>query len=127
MLSPFPGMNPYLEQENVWQDFHDCMVAAISDALSPQVRPGYIVNIEEHSFIHEPNANELVLLGHGDVSLAHRKSRIKAGGGSPRLRRPRRGFAYLRCSSKSTYSWKSGARSGNWSPWWNCGSGPAVR
>ena len=55
MPSPFPGMNPYLEQEDVWQDFHDRMLPAISDALTPQVRPGYIVKIEEHIFIHEPD------------------------------------------------------------------------
>ena len=80
MPSPFPGMNPYLEQEDVWRGFHDRMVVAISDALTPQVRPAYIVNIEEHIFIHEPDANELVLVGHVDVSLSRGKSRTKTGG-----------------------------------------------
>jgi len=81
MPSPFPGMNPYLEQEDIWQDFHDSMIPAIRDTLTPQVRPGYIVKIEQHIFIHEPEANELVLAGHGDVTLAHhRTSRTKTGG-----------------------------------------------
>lgn len=26
MPSPFPGMNPYLEQDDVWQDFHQSFI-----------------------------------------------------------------------------------------------------
>jgi hypothetical protein len=70
MPSPFPGMNPYLEQDDAWTDFHDGMIPAIRDALSPQVSPNYIVKIEEHIYIHEPAADERMLVGHGDVSVA---------------------------------------------------------
>ena len=73
MSSPFPGMDPYLENDDAWQDFHDSMIPAISDALSSQVRPNYIAKIERHIFIHEPSADERVLLEHGDVSPHHRK------------------------------------------------------
>ncbi|MFO0966046.1 MAG: DUF4058 family protein [Gemmataceae bacterium] len=70
MPSPFPGMNPYLEQEDVWQDFHEAIIPALRDALSPQVSPHYIVKIEEHLYIHEPPANKRFLVGHADVSVA---------------------------------------------------------
>lgn len=67
MPSPFPGMNPYLEQEDVWQDFHDALIPAIRDALSPQVSPHFIVKIEEHLYIHEPEARQRFRIGSGDV------------------------------------------------------------
>ena len=34
MPSPFPGMNPFLEQEDVWQDFHDSFIPAARAAGS---------------------------------------------------------------------------------------------
>lgn len=58
MPSPFPGMNPYLEQPAAWQDFHQRLITYISDALAAQVRPGFFVKIEESVFIHEPDATE---------------------------------------------------------------------
>jgi hypothetical protein len=67
--SPFPGMNPYLEQDDVWQDFHDRFIPALSDAISPQVSPQFVVKIEEHLFIHEPSAAQRLRLGSGDVSV----------------------------------------------------------
>ena len=33
MPSPFPGMNPYIEQPAVWQDFHTRFMAPAVDAL----------------------------------------------------------------------------------------------
>ncbi len=78
MASPFPGMNPYLEQADVWQDFHGRFVPALADALAPLVRPSFIVKIEEHVFIHEPPAEYRILIGRGDVSLSDEDS-----GGDP--------------------------------------------
>lgn len=69
MPSPFPGMNPYLEQDDVWQDFHDSFIPAVRDALSPQVSPDFIVKIEEHIYIHEPTAEEHIRVVSGDVSV----------------------------------------------------------
>ena len=58
MPSPFPGMNPYLEQPAVWQDFHQSLVTHIREALAGQVRPQFSVKIEESVFIHEPSGDE---------------------------------------------------------------------
>ncbi len=70
MPSPFPGMNPYLEQPAVWQDFHQRFITYISDALAAQIRPDFFVKIEEHVFIHEPSGEERhKLLGRPDVSV----------------------------------------------------------
>jgi hypothetical protein len=70
MPSPFPGMNPYLEQKSVWRGFHDRIITALSDALAPQVSPHFIVGIEEYLFIHEPSAQERFRIGDSDVSLS---------------------------------------------------------
>ena len=69
MPSPFPGMNPYLEQADVWQDFHQSMMPVLREMLSEQVRPAYIVKVEELLFIHELSAEERRFLGRGDVSV----------------------------------------------------------
>ncbi len=70
MPSPFPGMNPFLEQADAWHDFHERFCPACSDLLVPQVRPTYIVKLDEHVFIHELSSNERRLLGRADVALA---------------------------------------------------------
>lgn len=70
MPSPFPGMNPYLEQPDAWHDFHERFCPACSDVLVPQVRPDYVVKLDEHVYIHELPAEERRLLGRADVSVA---------------------------------------------------------
>src|SRR5262245_32326387 len=56
MPSPFPGMNPYIENENVWSDFHGRLILQIADVLVAQLKGRYIVKTEEHIFIQEPEA-----------------------------------------------------------------------
>lgn len=36
MVSPFPGMDAYLEQPSFWLSFHSRLIVAIADALAPQ-------------------------------------------------------------------------------------------
>jgi hypothetical protein len=50
MTSPFPGMNPYLEQDDVWHDFHERFLPAAAEAIGTQVQPDYIVKIDEHVY-----------------------------------------------------------------------------
>lgn len=47
MPSPFPGMDPYLEERSLWPDMHLRLIYNISDALQPQVRPKYVARISE--------------------------------------------------------------------------------
>jgi hypothetical protein len=74
MPSPFPGMNPYLEQEAVWLDFHERLCPTIAEHLTPQVRPGYVVRIDEHVYIHELPGEPRHLAGRADVSVARREA-----------------------------------------------------
>jgi len=42
MPSPFPGMNPYLEGPEIWEDFHAALAAEIRAQLAIQLRPKYV-------------------------------------------------------------------------------------
>ena len=63
-------MNPYLEQPDVWQDFHQRFITHLSEALAAIVRPEYLVKIEEQLYIHELPQDQWRLLGRGDVTVA---------------------------------------------------------
>jgi hypothetical protein len=82
MPSPFPGMNPYIEQDALWQDFHLAFLPEIRERLVAQVRPNYIVMIDEHIYVHElfPDRPRL-LVGRADISVA---ARPRSGGAEPR-------------------------------------------
>jgi len=68
MPSPFPGMNPYLEQPAVWTDFHNSFLVTARTALADALAPGYYAKIGEHLYFHEaPDDRELI--GHADLSL----------------------------------------------------------
>ena len=41
MPSPFPGMDPYLESPDIWEDFHASLAREIRDQLAPRLRPRY--------------------------------------------------------------------------------------
>jgi hypothetical protein len=41
MPSPFPGMDPYIEQRDFWSDFHNDLAAEIRAALNQQIQPKY--------------------------------------------------------------------------------------
>jgi hypothetical protein len=79
MPSPFPGMNPYLEQEDAWHDFHERFIPFVATVLGSQLRPRYIVKIDEHIYVHELPAASRRSAGRADVSLVRgsRKSASK--------------------------------------------------
>jgi Protein of unknown function (DUF4058) len=52
MPSPFPGMNTFIEQNDVWEEFHSKFISAAQDALVACVGPNYIVKIETKLYIH---------------------------------------------------------------------------
>ncbi|MBD2614690.1 DUF4058 family protein [Nostoc punctiforme FACHB-252] len=65
MPSPFPGMNPYLEDSALWPGVHGRLIVAIADSLSPQLRPKYFVAIEER--IYQTTGDDRLLVGIPDV------------------------------------------------------------
>jgi Protein of unknown function (DUF4058) len=75
--SPFPGMNPYFEQTDHWLDFHTEFLSALRRLLAPQVGPKYIVQLEEHIYIHDLPPEPRQRLGTADLS------QVQPEGGEP--------------------------------------------
>src|SRR5947207_9923988 len=69
MPSPFPGMNPYLEQNDTWEDFHQDFITRTREILSEQVGPNYLVKIEVRLYLHELSAEERRYFGRADVGV----------------------------------------------------------
>lgn len=59
MPSPFPGMNPYLEQPEIWSQVHKWLTILIAQTLNPQLRPKYRVAIEER--VYQTNDDSLLV------------------------------------------------------------------
>ena len=91
MPSPFPGMNPYLERDEVWQDFHQSFIPLVREILTAQVRPVFVVKVEEYLFIHELSAEERRLLGRADLGVRPGMEKRPTGGGGTILEAPVRG------------------------------------
>lgn len=70
MKSPFPGMNPYLEQDDAWHDFHEQFCMDCRKQIVPQVEPKYIAKLDQHVYIHEVPEQRRRLAGRGDVTVA---------------------------------------------------------
>ena len=70
MPSPFPGMNPYLEHDDAWHDFHERFAPAAAEVLAPQVHPNYIVKIDERVYVHDLAEDESRFVGRPDVYVA---------------------------------------------------------
>jgi hypothetical protein len=53
MPSPFPGMNPYLEHQNEWRNFHTHFINACATALAPQLKSRYFAKIRANTYFQE--------------------------------------------------------------------------
>ena len=79
MPSPFPGMNPYIEQDAIWQSFHLRFLAESPTDWSSKSRPNYIIMIDEHIHVHELPDAPRRLVGRADISVAARPRSGDAG------------------------------------------------
>lgn len=62
MLSPFPGMNPYLEDPRTWSGFHAIFFSRIVDQIYKPLRPKYAVRFEERVYVsHEDDPGREVI------------------------------------------------------------------
>jgi hypothetical protein len=65
-------MNPFLEQEEVWHDFHERFVPLAADVIGAQAPPEYIVKIDERIYVHDLATEDRQFLGRADVGIANR-------------------------------------------------------
>lgn len=55
MPSPFPGMDPYLEEPGLWPDVHHELMSVMRELMMRRLRPKYHVRIEERVYISDEN------------------------------------------------------------------------
>jgi hypothetical protein len=51
MPCPFPGMDPYLENPDLWQGFHNRFLTYLCDAIQPQLPANYVALLEVRIFL----------------------------------------------------------------------------
>ena len=61
MRSPFPGMNPYLENPELWSEVHSRLIVAIADNLNDHLSEKYRVAIEKRTYLS--GGDESLLVG----------------------------------------------------------------
>src|SRR2546425_492541 len=49
MPSPFPGMDPYIEQPDLWPDFHNRLADEMSARLNTVIRPRYVARLTPYT------------------------------------------------------------------------------
>jgi len=78
MVSPFPGMDPFIEGDS-WQDFHLAFIAAVRELLVPQVRPNYLVRAQERVYLEHLPGDGLPRSFGPDVSVVAPRGFIETG------------------------------------------------
>ncbi|WP_165075142.1 DUF4058 family protein [Paludisphaera rhizosphaerae] len=69
MPSPFPGMNPYLERDVSWHDFHERFLILGAGIIGAQIRPDYIVRVDDHIFVQETTDESRRSIGRPDLTV----------------------------------------------------------
>src|SRR5262245_30245169 len=57
MAMIFPGMDPYLEDPQLWPGIHNRLIVYLADYLQPRLRPRYIATLGERVFLEWPQRN----------------------------------------------------------------------
>src|SRR5438105_7907114 len=92
MPSPFPGMDPFLETNPIFQELHTQMLAEMQALLQPQLRPKYVARLERH--LSEGSAWDLpagaisLERKEPDVTVVSRSTSRKHGGSTATLAAP---------------------------------------
>ena len=72
MPSPFPGMDPYLE-DYLWPDFHQNLAGAIQRQLTPRLRPRYVARLAVR-MIQDPTPETEIGIMYPDVEILERQN-----------------------------------------------------
>jgi hypothetical protein len=71
MLSPFPGMNPYLEAPALWSEVHSWLIVELARMLNQRITPRYRAAVEKRVY------EESILVGVPDVSVVRQSSKAQ--------------------------------------------------
>jgi hypothetical protein len=71
----FPGMDPYLENPQLWTGVHASLIVYIRDHLQPQLRPRFVAAVEDRVYLEGPQRDI-----YPDVWVRSKKTRAARGG-----------------------------------------------
>lgn len=74
MPAPLSGMNPYLENPELWLEVHHRLITAIAIAIGPSIRPKYRVAIEKRTYLSDGDS---LLVGIPDVAVLSQRSNLE--------------------------------------------------
>jgi len=77
MKSPFPGMDPYIEQCGLWGDFHSRLILAIADAIGETAPQRYLVRTQERSYLVLVDSEDRAVYPIPDVNVTVPEARKK--------------------------------------------------
>jgi len=80
MPSPFPGMDPFIEEQR-WRDFHSTFIPNIKVALTALVRPRYVVDIEENVYLAREDGDLLRIIA-PDLAVKQSDGWLETEGGA---------------------------------------------
>lgn len=73
--SPFPGMDPFIEANALWGDFHHALIADIHRTLAEVVPDRYVVRTQERTYVAMSAPDESEGFGlEADVTVAARRA-----------------------------------------------------
>ena len=52
--NPFPGMNPYLEQGDIWRDFHISLIVALANDIGPRLPHNCRIDLKQRTEVEYP-------------------------------------------------------------------------
>jgi hypothetical protein len=81
-------MNPYLEQEVLWHDFHKRFLPAAAAHLTAQLLPRYIVLIDENVYLHDLTESGARPIGRPDLSVTSHSPRGQSASATGLLEAP---------------------------------------
>src|SRR5262245_47919737 len=92
MPSPFPGMDPFLETNPLFQELHTQMLAEMQALLQPQLRPRYVARLERHlaegSVWDAPQGTVTLERKEPDVTIVSRAAEAQHTGSTAVLAQP---------------------------------------
>lgn len=109
MPSPFPGMDPFLEDGRLWPDFHNTLVECLRETLQTALPPAYEVCVGERyieilhrdgrlvtllDVVSPANKNTRPICRHAETRLHRRRVDLSAQG-KPTLSYSREGLPHF--------------------------------
>ena len=82
MPSPFPGMDPFLEDPFLWPDVHHELIAGVRAQLNPKLRPRYVARVEQYTYLVDPDEAEEDAQIVPDLHVVERAGGAGGGGGT---------------------------------------------